>query len=94
MKINKNMYGLKQAAVLVFQQLSERLKTAGYLQIHGSSDIWKHETRQTVFCLCVYGCGVKYFSKEDADHLLNTLGAHCNYTVDWTGCNFCGLTFD
>ena len=32
-KINKGMYGLKQAAILAFQQLSQRLKTAGYTQI-------------------------------------------------------------
>ena len=52
-----------------------------------------HEIRQTSFCLCVDDFGVKYFNREDMDHLLNTLGTDYKYTVDWTGCNFCGLKF-
>ena len=88
------MYGLKQAAILAFQQLAERLETVGYSQILGNSGMWKHKTRQTVLCFCVDHFGVKYFSKEDAYHLLNTLGTHYKYMVDWTGCNFCGLIFE
>ena len=34
------MYGLKQAAILVFQQLAERLEKAGYSQILSSLVIW------------------------------------------------------
>ena len=56
--------------------------------------MWKHETRQIVFCSFVDNFGVKYFNREDTDHLLNTLGAHYKYTVDWTGCNFCWLIFE
>ena len=38
--------------------------------------------------------GVKYHSKEDAQHLIDALDAHYDITVDWTGCNYCGLTLD
>ena len=55
--------------------------------------MWKHKERKTVFCLCVDDFGVKYHSKEDTDHLLQTLGNHYTYTIDWLGKNFCGLTF-
>jgi hypothetical protein len=88
------MYGLKQAAILAYQQLALRLKAADYVPIVGSTGMWKHKSRQTIFCLCVDDSGIKYFNKADADHLLHTLGQHYAYTVDWTGRNFCGLTFD
>ena len=53
--------------------------------------MWKDEIRQNVFCLCFDNFGVKYFNRDDADHLLNTLGKDYKYTVDWKGYNFCGL---
>ena len=56
--------------------------------------MWKHETRQIVFCLCFDTFGVKYFNIDDTDHLLNTLGTNYKYMVDWTGCNFFELTFE
>ena len=28
------------------------------------------------------------------NHLLNILGTDYKYTVDWAGCNFCGLKFE
>ena len=56
--------------------------------------MWGHATRKTKFCLCVDDFGVKYFSKADAEHLLQALGQHYTYTSDWSGQNFCGLTMD
>ena len=38
--------------------------------------------------------GIKYFTKPDANHLLNTLKKAYNISVDWTGKDYCGLTFD
>mmetsp|Transcript_16468 Transcript_16468/g.23423 ORF Transcript_16468/g.23423 Transcript_16468/m.23423 type:complete len:160 (-) Transcript_16468:159-638(-) len=38
--------------------------------------------------------GVKYYSKADADHLINALAQDYKLTVDWTGSDFCGLNFD
>ena len=93
-KIKKGMYGLKQAAILAYEQLSERLQAAGYRPIITSTGMWKHETRQIILCLCLDDFEVKYFSDSDAKHLLQTLGKYYQYTVDWSGRNFCGLTFD
>ena len=90
-KIKKGMYGLKQAAVLAFDNLVNNLSTHGYTPIPNTIGLWKHATRRTTFCLCVGDFGVKYFSKEDADHLLTALGQKYTYTVDWTGQHFCGL---
>ena len=52
--------------------------------------IWTHESRRTVFCLCVDDFGVKYFNKNDAEHLINALRDY-QITIDWTGKNYCGL---
>ena len=38
--------------------------------------------------------GIKYRSKEDAQHLLSSLQKHYTVTVDWEGKKFCGLTLD
>ena len=38
--------------------------------------------------------GVKYFNEAYAQHLIDTLDAHYDITVDWTGRNYCGLTLD
>ena len=39
-KIQKGMYGLKEAAVLAYNQLSTRLQTAVFQQVTGSIGIW------------------------------------------------------
>ena len=81
-RIKKGMYGLKQAAVLAFNNLVNNLSNHGYSPVPNTIGIWQHATRKTKFCLCVDDFGVKYFSKEDADHLLSSLGNHYTYTVD------------
>ena len=70
--IQKGMYGLKQAAILAYKQLVKNLKQYGYEPIEGTTGLWHHESRPTKFALCVDDFGVKYFSKDDAEHLINT----------------------
>ena len=86
------MYGLKQASVLAYQHLSKLLNDGGYKQILGSLGMWKHETRDTIFCLCVDDFGVKYFSKEDVQHLHDTIATEYTCKIDWKGENFLGYT--
>ena len=93
-KIKKGMYGLKQAAVLAYNNLKKNLKPAGYTPIIGTVGMWQHTTRRTKFCLCVDDFGIKYYTKEDAHHLLQAIGQHYKYTTDWKGNNYCGLTFN
>ena len=38
--------------------------------------------------------GVKYWSKEDKDHLCNSLGKILKYTTDYEGKNYCRLTLN
>ena len=93
-KIKKGMYGLKQAAVIAYRNLIDNLEPQGYYPVPHTTGLWKHKTRKTKFCLCVDDFGIKYFSKEDAEHLLNALNKSYKVSVDWTGKNYCGLTFN
>ena len=54
--------------------------------------MWKHETRDTIFCLCVDDFDVKYFSKEDVQHLHDTIATEYTCKIDWKGENFLGYT--
>ena len=73
------MYGLKQAAVLAYDQLKKHLATHGCHLIKGTTGLWEHEMRQTKFCVCVNDFGIKYFNKEDLEHLLGCLREKYKY---------------
>ena len=88
------MYGLKQAAILSCNLIKKHLEPEGYCPIRESNRLWKHKARQTIFALTVDDFGIKYYNKEDVDHLLNVLRKHYEISEDWNGMNYCGLTFD
>jgi hypothetical protein len=88
------MHGFKQAAILAYNNLKGHLKPFGYTPVIGTVGVWQHATRQTKCCLCVDNFGIKYFSEEDAQHLLHAIGSNYRYTTDSTGNNYCGLTLD
>ena len=92
--IHKGMYGLKQAAVLAYNQLVRNLKPHGYFPCPFTAGLWKHATRKTKFCLCVDDFGVKSFSEDDKAHFLSTLRKYYNISVDENGSNYLGLTID
>ena len=79
------MYGLNQAAILAYDNLQVNLKPFGYEPVIGTVGIWQHKTRSTTLYLCVDDFGIKYSSKQDAQHLLDAIGANYKYTCDWTG---------
>ena len=45
-KIKRGMYGLKQAALLGYQQLIQHLKPFGYAPIPHTDGLWKHTSRK------------------------------------------------
>ena len=91
-KIMKGMYGLKQAAILAYNRLVQLLAPHGYYPEKHTVGLWAHVSRPTKFCLCVDDFGIKYFTQQDADHLLNALKGHYKVSTDWTGNHYCGLT--
>ena len=92
--IQKGNYGLKQAAVLAYNQLVRNLKPHGYVPCPFTAGLWKHTTCKTMFCLCVDNFGVKSFSDLDKQHFLSTLRKYYNILVDDTGSNYLGLTIN
>ena len=76
MRIKKGMYGLKQAAILAYNHLVKQLKPHVYHPCSESTGLGHRKTIKIKFCLCVDDFGVKYFSKDDADHLLTALRSH------------------
>lgn len=94
MRINKGMYGLKQAVTIASHQLVDHLSTHGYSIIPGTSCMFQHSSRPTKFCLCMDDFGIKYFNEEDAEHLQSVIFAKYKGTVDKSGKNYCRLTFD
>ena len=90
-KIRKGMYGLKQAAILAYNKLVTHLAKYDYHPIKHTVGLWHHKTRPTTFCLCVDDFAIKYFSQDDAQHLLSALQDEYVTSVDWQGSHFCGL---
>ena len=93
-KIKKGMYGLKQAAVLAYNELVKNLTPFGYFPIDTTNGLWAHKTRKTKFCLCVDDFGVKTYNEDDTEHLLTSLKTNYKISSDMTGFNYCGLTID
>ena len=87
------MYGLKQAAILAYNNLKKHLAKHDYTPIIGTVGMWQHATRRTKFCVCVDDFDIKYYDKKDADHLLDCLKKYYKVTTDWEGRNYLGLTF-
>jgi hypothetical protein len=56
--------------------------------------LWKDTTSDLVFALVVDDFGVKYTSKHDAEHLMQTLQQLYSVSEDWTGARYCGLTLE
>ena len=72
-EIRRGMYGLKEAGVIAFDQLVRKLKRFGYEPMSQTPRLWKHTSCRTTFTLCVDNLGVQYFSKDDADHLIDAI---------------------
>ena len=88
------MYGLKQAAILAYDNLKQGLAPHGYAPIIGTVGICGHKTRPATFCLCVNDFEIKYFNKLNAQHLLDAICQIYKYTTDWEEKNYCGLALD
>ena len=88
------MYALKQAAWLAYEQLRKYLEPHGYLPDPNHQGIWYHTTHKIRFCLCVDDFGIKYYNKDDANHLLDILRKCYKVSVDWEGRNYCGFNID
>lgn len=93
-EIRRGMYGLPQAGRLANDQLVKFLAPHAYHPAALTPSLWTHTSRDIIFSLVVDNFGIRYTSKADADHLLATLEAHYQVSVDWEGTRYCGLTLN
>ena len=91
-EIRRGMYGLPQAGGLANDQLVAFLKPQGYIPCPLTHGLWRHTTRDIVFSLVVDDFGVRYTKQDDTDHLVATLKAAYDVSIDWSGSRYCGLT--
>ena len=86
------MYGLKEAGVIAFYQLVQKLKRFSYKPVPQTPGLWRHTSRKTTSTLCVDDFGIQYFSKADAEHLIDVIQDTYKCSIDWEGTQYCGLT--
>jgi hypothetical protein len=91
-EIQRGMYGLPQAGRLANDQLIAQLAPHGYEPCVLTPGLWHHTTRDVVFSLVVDDFGIRYTSRADADHMITTLQAFNDVSLDWTGARYCGLS--
>jgi hypothetical protein len=90
-EVRKGIYGLKEAGLMAFQHLVKNLAKHGYEPMKFTPGLWRHRSRPTTFTLCVDDFGAKYFTKEDANHLIAAVKTNYECTIDWSGSLYCGL---
>lgn len=93
LEIRRGMYGLPHAGRIANDQLVNHLAKFGYRPTARTHGLWRHDTRDIKFCLCVDDFGVAYSNKQDVLHLLSALDElYEETTVDWTGETFLGMS--
>jgi hypothetical protein len=93
-EIRKGMYGLPQSGRLANDRLIKFLAPHGYTPVPITPGLWKHNERPLTFTLVVDDFGVKYTSRDDADHLMTTLQQLYSVSIDWTGTKYCGIQLE
>ena len=93
-EVRHGMYGLPQAGIIAQNLLTKRLHKAGYAQSKITPGYWRHSWRPISFSLVVDDFGVKYFNKEDVEHLISVLKQDYEIDTDWEGTRYLGLTLD
>ena len=81
-RIVKGVYGLRNTAVLAYDNLKQKLKKFGFYPVEGTVGVWKHQLRRIWLYVCVDDFGVKYYTRDDAEHFLKVLGSNYKYMVD------------
>ena len=85
MCIQKGMYGLAVDEILANKLLKYCLAKKGYFELPHTPDLWKHVPRPIFVTIVVDDFGIKYKSKEHADHLLAALIDYYKIENDWEG---------
>jgi hypothetical protein len=90
-EIQKGMYGLPQAGIIMQDLLQECLAKVGYHQSKIILGLWTNEMRKTCFTLVVDDFAIKYTSMEDAHHLIDALKQDYTIPIDWDATKYIRL---
>jgi Reverse transcriptase (RNA-dependent DNA polymerase) len=91
-RVEKGMYGLRQAGKVASDALIPRLAAAGYVETGRIPGLFKHKTNSILFALVVDDFLVQYSDIRDFTHLVDTLLLHYKITTDMKASRFCGIT--
>jgi hypothetical protein len=91
-EIRRGMYGLPQAGIIANDLLTERLEPSGYYQCRHTPGLWKHKWRPILFSLVVDDFGIQYVGRQHVDHLIQAIEEHYEFSKDWEGALYCGIT--
>lgn len=92
LQIEKGLYGLPQTRILANKLLRKRLKPHGYYKLPYTPGLWKHISQPVQFSLVVDDFSIKYVGEQHAQHLLNALKEDYEFSDDWKGELYCGIT--
>ena len=90
-RIDKGMYGLKQAGKIAYDNLVAHLKKFGYAPCRITKGLWKHKTNATTFVLVVDDFGIKYTNEQDLNHLIHALKQRYTISLNKDATNFVGM---
>jgi len=93
-KVMRGIYGLPQSSSNSHDELKEHLNKEDYFKSLLVSALWKHKTRPSQFVLVVDDFGIKYFTKDDLDHLADTLKKYYSIKIDPNGKELVKIEFD
>ena len=91
-EIQKGLYGLPQSGKLAHDKLKKHLKSFDFIPCPITPGLWKHKTRDLMFCLVVDDFGVKYTKKDDVNFLIHSLRTEYELHEDWSGSLYIGMT--
>ena len=94
MRIDKGMYGLKQADIIANQELVKHMAPFGWHPVQHPPGLWIHDSRKTLFSLVVDDFFVQYCSTEDAEKNLNALRAKYLITFDMVATVYIGIKLE
>ena len=94
LEIRIGMYGLKEAAILAYEQLRKHLALYSYVPFKHTTGMWCHTTRPITFTLAVDDFRIKYFNKDNANNLFSALQYKYSITIDCSGDSYLGLTIN
>ena len=90
-RIDKGMYGLKQAGRIAFDNLIKHMKKHGYHPCRITKGQWTHISNSITFVLVLDDFGIKYENESDLNHLLNALKSRYTISIDQQTKNYVGM---